>query len=159
MRIAMVTETYPPEVNGVARTVGFMVDGLRRRGHAVQVVRPRQNGHDAAGVNELLQRGIPIPRYPQLKMGTPAGGALARAWREQRPDIVHIATEGPLGWSALSAARRAGLRVATDFHTNFHAYSRHYGVGWLARPVSAYLRYFHNRADCTLVPTSEMRQE
>ena len=159
MRIAMVTETYPPEVNGVARTVGFMADGLRRRGHSVQVVRPRQNGHDSAGADELLQRGIPIPRYPQLRMGAPAGGALERAWAEQRPDIVHIATEGPLGWSALRVARKRGLRVATDFHTNFHAYSGHYGVGWLERPVTAYLRHFHNRADCTLVPTREMMED
>jgi glycosyltransferase involved in cell wall biosynthesis len=69
---------------------------------------------------------------------------------------VHIATEGPLGWSALAAARRLGLAVATDFHTNFHAYSRHYGFAWLASPVMAYLRSFHNRADCTMVPTAEL---
>jgi glycosyltransferase involved in cell wall biosynthesis len=49
--------------------------------------------------------------------------------------------------------------VATDFHTNFHAYSRHYGVAWLARPVAAILRRFHNRADCTMVPTAEMAED
>lgn len=163
LRIAMVTETYPPEVNGVARTVGLMVDGLRRRGHSIQLVRPRQNGHDVAAsgaaFEEILPRGIPIPRYTQLKMGVPSGRALHASWRERRPDVVHIATEGPLGWSALGAARKLGIRVATDFHTNFHAYSRHYGFAWLARPVSAYLRAFHNRADCTLVPTAELRDE
>src|SRR3712207_3633580 len=105
LRIAMVTETYPPEVNGVARTVGLMAEGLRRRGHDVNLVRPRQNGHDHAGPGELLAKGIPIPRYTQLKMGLPAKGALMRAWRERRLDVVHIATEGPLGWSALAAAR------------------------------------------------------
>ena len=159
----MVTETYPPEVNGVARTVGLMVDGLRARGHFVQLVRPRQNGHDVAaaetGFEELLKRGIPIPRYTQLKFGAPAKGALLDAWRKQRPDIVHIATEGPLGWSALAAAKKLGLPVATDFHTNFHAYSRHYGFAWLARPVTAYLRSFHNKADCTLVPTAELAEQ
>src|SRR5262245_6439868 len=128
MRIAMVTETYPPEVNGVARTVGRLVDGLRSRGHSMQVIRPRQNGPDSAGADELLQRGIPIPRYPQLRMGTPAGAALARAWGKQRPDVVHIVTEGPLGWSALRAARKQSLRVTSGFHTNFHAYSGHYGA-------------------------------
>src|SRR5262245_44736540 len=136
MRVAVVTETYPPEVNGVARTVGFMVDGLRRRGHSVQVVRPRQNGHDSVGADAHLQRGIPIPRYPQLRMGAPAGGALALVWAEQRPDIVHVVTEGPLGWSALRTARKQGLRVSSGFHTNFHAYSGHYGARWLERPVS-----------------------
>src|ERR1700682_2489086 len=160
LRIAMVTEKYSPEVNGVARTVNEMVEGLRARGHFIQLVRPRQNGHDRALIDgnivELLGRGIAIPRYPQLKMGLPAKGALMRAWSAERPDVVHIATEGPLGWSALAAARELGLPVATDFHTNSQPYSRHYGAGWMARPVMAYLRRFHNRADCTMVPTSEL---
>ena len=158
----MVTETYPPEVNGVARTVGLMVEGLQKRGHFVQLVRPRQNGHDHAAsgqrYEEILGRGMPIPRYTQLKMGLPAKAELVQAWSTRRPDIVHIATEGPLGWSALSAARKLGIPVATDFHTNFHAYSRHYGFAWLASPVMAYLRRFHNRADCTMVPTAELAE-
>jgi glycosyltransferase involved in cell wall biosynthesis len=163
MRIAMVTETYPPEVNGVARTIGLMAEGLQRRGHFVELVRPRQNGHDQALRNgtfdEILVGGIPIPRYTQLKMGIPSRRTLERRWEEERPDIVHVATEGPLGWSALSAASRLGIRVATDFHTNFHTYTRDYGMGWLARPVAAYLRSFHNRAECTMVPTREMAEE
>jgi glycosyltransferase involved in cell wall biosynthesis len=162
MRIAMVTETYPPEVNGVARTIGLMAEGLEKRGHAIQLVRPRQNGHDQAMATptfvEVLRPGIPIPRYPQLKMGVPSGRMLERTWREQRPDLVHIATEGPLGWSALAAARRLGIPVATDFHTNFHTYMRDYGMAWLARPVAAFLRSFHNRAACTMVPTREMAE-
>jgi glycosyltransferase involved in cell wall biosynthesis len=162
MRVATVTETYPPEVNGVARTMGLMVEGLRGRGHELELVRPRQNGHDRAadepGFREVLKRGIPIPRYTQLKMGMPALPSLARAWRARRPDVVHIATEGPLGWSALAAARRLKIPTATDFHTNFHAYSRHYGAAWMARPVAAYLRAFHNRAGCTMVPTAELAE-
>lgn len=162
LRIAMVTETYPPEVNGVARTVGLMAEGLARRGHAVQVVRPRQGAQDRPagepGFEELLVAGIPIPRYSQLKMGVPSKARLLLAWQEKRPDLVHIATEGPLGWSALSAARALEIPVATDFHTNFHAYSRHYGAAWLARPVMALLRRFHNKAGCTLVPTRELAQ-
>lgn len=161
--IAMVTETYPPEVNGVARTVGLMAEGLQQRRHFVQLVRPRQNGHDHAAsgplYQELLARGIPIPRYTQLQMGLPAKAELIESWSTRRPDIVHIATEGPLGWSALAAARKVGIPVATDFHTNFHAYSRHYGFAWLASPVMAYLKRFHNRADCTMVPTAELADE
>ena len=163
MKIAMVTETYPPEVNGVARTVHEMVEGLRRRGHAIRLARPRQGENDRpfldGNLNEWLGSGIAIPRYPQLKMGLPAKGPLLRQWSEWRPDVVHIATEGPLGWSALAAAEALSTPVASDFHTNFHSYSRHYGAGWLARPVMAYLRYFHNRAGCTMVPTGEMADE
>lgn len=163
LRVAMVTETYPPEVNGVARTVGLMAEGLRRRGHAIQIVRPRQNGADRASregnLEELLKPGISVPRYPQLRVGLPAKRALLRRWSLERPDVVHIATEGPLGWSALAAAGKLRLPVATDFHTNFHAYTGHYGVAWFRRAVTAYLRRFHNGAHCTLVPTQELAQE
>ncbi len=82
-----------------------------------------------------------------------------RAWTLHRPDLVHIATEGPLGWSALQAARRLRLPVTSDFRTNFHAYSRHYGVGWLKTPIVAYLRKFHNLTRCTMVPTQGLRAE
>lgn len=160
MKIAMVTETYPPEINGVARTVYEMVQGLRLRGHSVALARPRQNAADAPFIDgnlvEWLGRGMAVPRYPQLKFGLPAKRALAQQWLRIRPDVIHVATEGPMGWSALAAGRELGLPVATDFHTNFHTYSRHYGAGWLARPVMAYLRHFHNRATCTMVPTPEL---
>jgi glycosyltransferase involved in cell wall biosynthesis len=92
-------------------------------------------------------------------MGLPSKGALLQAWGKARPDVVHIATEGPLGSSALSAARAMAIPVATDFHTNFHAYSGHYGFPWLERAIAAYLRRFHNNADCTMVPTDEMAQD
>jgi glycosyltransferase involved in cell wall biosynthesis len=163
MRIAMVTETYPPEVNGVARTVELMVRGLRNRGHRIQMVRPRQGSYDRAieedDYRELLRPGLRIPRYPQLRMGLPSRGALLKAWSDEAPDLVHIATEGPLGGSALAAARALGIPVATDFHTNFDAYSSHYGAGWIAGLVRAHLRRFHNRAGCTMVPTDELAQQ
>jgi len=162
LRLAVVTETYPPEVNGVASTLAQIVEGLHRRNHALQLVRPRQFDGEApeqSRFHEVLMRGLPIPRYPGLRMGLPSKGALARMWSLNRPDVVHIATEGPLGWSALQAARRLKLPVSTDFRTNFQAYSRHYGVGWLNKPIMAYLRKFHNLAHCTMVPTDAMRRD
>jgi glycosyltransferase involved in cell wall biosynthesis len=86
----------------------------------------------------------------------PAKQALLRLWALQRPDLVHIVTEGPLGWSALAAAIKLRIPCSSDFHTNFHSYSKHYGIGWLKKPIVAYLRRFHNKANCTLVPTSAM---
>jgi glycosyltransferase involved in cell wall biosynthesis len=71
--------------------------------------------------------------------------------------LVHVATEGPLGLSALRAARSAGIPVTSTFHTNFDAYGGHYGYGWLARPVRRYLRWFHNRTRVTLVPSGDLR--
>ena len=163
LRVAVVTETWPPEVNGVAATSARVVAELRDRGHELQVLRPRQQHGDTAadepGYAEVLMRGLPIPRYPQLKMGLPSRRTLLRLWGLQRPDVVHIVTEGPLGWSALQAAQSLRLPVVSDFRTNFHAYSRHYGVAWLQRPIVGYLRKFHNRTACTMVPTEALRSE
>jgi glycosyltransferase involved in cell wall biosynthesis len=163
LRIAVVTETYPPEVNGVATSAARFLEGLRARGHQIQLIRPRQGGADQsqeqAGLEQVLTRGIAIPRYPTLKMGLPARRALARLWTFRRPDVVHIVTEGPLGWSALQAATKLKLPVVSDFRTNFHAYSAHYGVGWLKKPILAYLRKFHNRTLATMVPTEALRAD
>ena len=104
-------------------------------------------------------RGLAIPRYPSLKMGLPARRALERLWTLRRPDLVHIVTEGPLGWSALQAAEKLKLPAVSDFRTNFHAYTTHYGVGWLKKPIFGYLRKFHNRTLFTMVPTEAMRND
>ena len=163
LRVAVVTETYPPEVNGVAMTLGRIVEALQRRHHHVQLIRPRQGVTDSAAqgawLEEVLKPGIPIPRYDGLKIGLPDKGGLLQLWRLKRPDIVHIVTEGPLGWSALAAAVELKLPVSTGFHTNFHSYSKHYGMGFLNKPIATYLRKFHNRALATLVPTEGLRKE
>jgi glycosyltransferase involved in cell wall biosynthesis len=163
LRVAVVTETWPPEVNGVAATISRVVHGLHDRGHQIQLVRPRQAGVDSSvqheRYDEVLLRGLPIPRYPQLRLGLPARRALKACWALQRPDVVHLVTEGPLGWSALQAAVQLRLPVVSDFRTNFHAYSSHYRLPWLRAPILAYLRKFHNRTACTMVPTEGLRGE
>ncbi len=156
LAIAFVTETYPPEVNGVAMTVGRLVSGLRERGHRISVIRPRQGEGDAGGAHDLALPGLPLPGYPGLRFGLPAGRRLARQWRQQRPDLVHVVTEGPLGWSAVSVARRLGIPVTSGFHTNFDRYSVHYGVGWMRPAVAAYLRALHRRTRATMVPTAAL---
>ncbi|MBY0467103.1 MAG: glycosyltransferase family 1 protein [Burkholderiales bacterium] len=161
LRVAIVTETYPPEINGVAMTLAKLVQGLQARGHEVQLVRPRQQQDSGTSpqpalMEEVLTKGFPIPNYPHLRMGLPSKKQLVSLWTRRRPDIVHIATEGPLGWSALQAARKLKLPVSSDFRTNFDAYSHHYRLGWLHKPIAAYLRKFHNQADCTLVPTRQL---
>ena len=160
LRIAVVTETWPPEVNGVAMTLAKLVQGLSHRNHDVQLIRPRQTKTESplndASLEEVLMRGMPIPRYPELTLGLPSKKTLVKTWTLRRPDVVHIATEGPLGWSALQAAKVLKLPVTSDFRTNFQSYSKHYGVGWLRKPIVAYLRKFHNATACTMVPTREL---
>lgn len=161
LSIALVTETYLPEVNGVAMTLGRLAGGLTARGHRIQIVRPRQKEERSGQLSDgqLLTPGMPIPRYPDLRFGLPAAGRLHTAWRIRTPDVVHIATEGPLGLSALATAHAMGIPALSTFHTNFHTYSRHYGVGWLQGGIERYLRWFHNRTAITLVPTPELARQ
>lgn len=163
MKLALVTETFPPEINGVAMTFGVIARELGRRGHAVTVYRPRRDDLPAGEAHpefeEVPMPGFPIPRYPMLRMGLPAGGKLRRFWTEVRPDLVHVATEGPLGASAVTAARALGIPATSSFHTNFHAYARHYGCGIFHLPVLAWLRYVHNRTRRTFAPTVELCAE
>ena len=144
-------------------TTGRLVDGLLRLGHRIQLIRPRQHAGDAPlnveGFEEVLSRGLPIPR--QASQAWPA--------RPQRADqAVVVAAPGcgaggdrGAAWlvGAGGCAKSCALPVVTEFHTNFHAYSRYYGVGWLKQSVAGYLRRFHNKGDRCLVPTEELAEE
>jgi glycosyltransferase involved in cell wall biosynthesis len=163
VNLAIVTETFPPEINGVAMTFGIIARELGQRGHAVTVVHPRRNdlpqGPRDPAFAEVTVPGVPIPGYPMLRLGLPATGRLRRLWRAERPDLVHVVTEGPLGSTAITAARSLGIPVTSSFHTNFHTYTQHYGFGLLHRVVLWWLRHVHNRTQRTFAPTPELCQE
>jgi glycosyltransferase involved in cell wall biosynthesis len=163
VKLALVTETFPPEINGVAMTFGVIARELAERGHDVAVYHPRRDDLTspaaASGYQRVPLPGFPIPRYPLLRLGWPSARRLSRVWRSHRPDLVHVATEGPLGYSAICAARNLGIPVTSSFHTNFHHYTRHYGLPLLQRSMLVWLRHVHNRTRCTFVPTPELAQE
>ena len=160
LHICLVTETYPPEINGVAMTLQKLVKGLIERGHHVSLVRPRQWRQDRPGCSrvpeQFLVAGLPIPGYQGLHFGLPAGQRLRRLWENARPDVLYIATEGPLGISALRQAEKLQIPVVSGFHTNFHSYTRHYHLGFLHKLILSHLRKFHNRTRATLVPSKDL---
>lgn len=161
LRVSMVSETYPPEINGVAMTVSQLLVQLGRQCHQVQLVRPRQqreNPVPSCASETLLVPGLPIPGYRELRFGIPALRRLHQSWRLERPDIIYVATEGPLGWAAVKVAERLDIPAISGFHTQFHHYSQYYRIGWLQPLVYRYLKSLHNRTACTLVPTESMRQ-
>jgi len=160
LHVTLITETFSPEINGIATTLGRLCDGLRLRGHRVELVRPRQAEDAGPPADDLmLCRGWPIPGYPGLQWGQSSMRKLLRRWQRQRPDVLYIATEGPLGLSALRAARRLGIAVVSGFHTNFAQYARQYGIGMISRILTHYLRWFHNRSNITLAPSVSQKME
>ncbi|HEY4247980.1 MAG TPA: glycosyltransferase family 1 protein [Lacunisphaera sp.] len=163
MHLSLVTETYSPEINGVAMTLSHLVDGLAGRGHCVTIIRPRQRQESPrfsvtqrVGCRQVRLPGVPIPGYPQLRLGLPARHRLRQLWLHNRPDLVHVATEGPLGASAISVAKKLDIPVTSSFHTNFDQYTRDYRIGWLKPLVAAWLRHVHNCTLRTFVPTRDL---
>lgn len=160
LRIALVTETYPPEVNGVAMTLQRLTTGLLQNGHQVVLVRPRQHIYDRPGCcnqpHTILVKGMTLPGYTEIRLGLTSKRNMLRQWQEHCPQVIYIATEGPLGRAALQAARQLDIPVVTGFHTNFHQYTRHYRMGWLEPVVWSYLKKFHNQTFATLVPNQKL---
>ncbi len=162
MTIALVTETYWPEVNGVAMTLSRLVNGLAERGHLIQLICPMVNERELASLPSNVSyhpvRGLPIPGYKEANIGLPSKTILKKLWGSERPDVIYVATEGPLGWNAVKIANGLGIPVVSGFHTNFHSYSKHYKLGFMEKMVKNYLVSLHNKTQTTIVPTHEQQE-
>lgn len=158
MKISIVTETYPPEVNGVAMTLHRITAELRRRGNRVSIVRPRQSSEARTACYEetLIVPGVPLPGYDGLHFGLPCRNKLQKHWKVERPDIIYVATEGPLGQSAIRAAEELKIPTVSGFHTNFHEYMQHYNLPILEKMVQRFLRKTHNRTRRTFAPSADV---
>lgn len=146
MRILIVTDAWSPQVNGVVRTLKATIDHLRQVGEEVEVIEPTSF------------RTVPCPTYPEIRLSWRPAREVMRGITRFAPDVVHIATEGPLGLAARRAALRLDIPLTTAYHTRFPEYVKaRFGL-----PLSwsyAYLRWFHNAARVTLVPTQVVRSD
>jgi glycosyltransferase involved in cell wall biosynthesis len=158
MKLCIVTETYPPEVNGVAMTLHRISNELRLQGHSVRIIRPRQasEAQNARYDDTLIVPGLPLPGYDGLRFGLPCSHKLRTHWTAERPDIIYAATEGPLGQSAIKAAAQLGIPIVSGFHTNFHEYMKHYKLPILEKMMRGFLRKTHNKTRRTFVPSQDV---
>lgn len=145
MRIAIVTDAGPPQVNGVVNTLAHTARELTAMGNEVSTVAPADF------------RTIPCPTYPEIRLALWPGRAVTRTLDEYAPQAIHIATEGPLGHASRRYCLRRGLKFTTSLHTQFPEYLRARAPLPLAWSY-AYLRRFHGPAARTLVPTLSQKQ-
>lgn len=160
LKIAIVTETWPPEINGVALSLLQLCKGLQQQGHKILLIRPQQNRGciDFQPHSECLVVAQAIPRYPSLKFGWPQFLKVSNAIESFEPDVVHIVTEGPLGLAALQAAKNKNIPVSSGFHSAFQDFSRFFDLAFLLKPIQRYLCWFHNNTQLTCVPSQDTAQ-
>ena len=146
MRIALVTDAWAPQVNGVVRTLTTVTEELRRRGHDVMVVSPDRF------------RSLPCPTYPEIRLALAGRRRIGRLLAEYRPDAVHIATEGPLGWAARGWCLARRQPFTSAYHTQFPEYlARRTGLS--ARLFWPIIRRFHQPASGIMVATETIREQ
>ncbi len=161
MRIALFSETFPPQRNGVAILVDRLVRHLAALGHEVFVAAPDAGATDDPELPEQVElvrvRGVPLPRYPDLRIPPPVSLRVRDQVRRFAPDVVHVLTEYSMGLIGQRAARKLGVPVVASFHTNIPRYLPYYGFGWMSGVAWRYLTWFHNRAAVTFCPSETTR--
>ncbi|MFP5308172.1 MAG: glycosyltransferase family 4 protein [Actinomycetes bacterium] len=158
LRVAIVTESFPPSVNGVAGTVARVAEHLRRRGHEVVVVAPGpgQDGHD--GVPVVRVPSLPLPLCPELPVGLPVP-RLRETLEAFRPDVVHLASPAVLGHAGGRIARDLGVPVLAVHQTDLPGFATRYRLRPLARPLWGWVRRTHALADRTLAATPTVARD
>jgi glycosyltransferase involved in cell wall biosynthesis len=146
MRVLIATDAWEPQVNGVVRSLQYLIAEGPALGITFEVISPADF------------RSVPMPGYREIRLAGVTPRSIARRIAAFRPDAIHIATEGPIGWAARRAALKAGLAIVTSYHTRFPEYL----AARLPVPKAmsyAVLRRFHNAADAVLVATPTLEAD
>ncbi len=163
VRVALVAETFLPQVNGVVGSLLHVLRHLREQGHETLVIAPR---HDESpdpralhGAELALLPSIPTPGYPELRLTVTSALRLSAILREFRPDVVHLASPFLLGWQALRAADAQGIPTVAVYQTDVPGYAQRYGIPGLAPAFSRHVARIHQRATLTLAPSTSAMAE
>jgi phosphatidylinositol alpha 1,6-mannosyltransferase len=167
-RILYCTDTYPPQVNGVSVVTALSVAGLAARGWEVAVVAPAYPGagsdpfrSDASSptVEVLHIPSVSLPLYPDVRLAAPNYRAIRAAVAVFDPDLVHSETEFVIGRLGQVAGNRAGIPLASSYHTDFSRYAAAYGMSALRGTITGYLGRFHRRSVRTYTPSAAAKAD
>ena len=159
MRVAIVAESFLPNVNGVTNSVLRVIEHLRRTGHEVLVIAPdtprgepaADRVHDGVRVHRVPSKMF--PKVTSLPLGVPRP-RMVGVLRGFEPDVVHLASPALLGWGGVHAARYLGIPTVAVFQTDVAGFAESYGIGMLSRASWAWTRRLHSKADRTLAPST-----
>jgi phosphatidylinositol alpha 1,6-mannosyltransferase len=152
MRVALVTESFLPQVNGVTNTVCRILEHLAAQGHDALVVAPGPGPESYAGFPVVAVPGVGLPGYREFKLGLPTR-RVERILRAFGPDLVHLASPIALGAAGARAARRIGVPCVAVFQTDIAGFARQYGFRGTDAMIWSWIRHIHRQAEVTLVPS------
>ena len=153
MRVAVVTESFLPQVNGVTNSVLRVCEQVQRHGGEVLVVAPGRGPAECAGATVVRTPSVPLPGYRDFRLGRP-WPHLARTLRAFSPDVVHLASPAALGAQAARTAHRLDLPVVAVYQTDLAGFARRYGLAGTEAAVWRWLRRVHRDAAVTLAPST-----
>jgi glycosyltransferase involved in cell wall biosynthesis len=157
MRLLLISDTYHPDINGVARTLQTLAEGLSRRGHKIEIVTTlaATGGPEEDRLKRHVMLSLPIPGYPSLRIGIATTWQMEVLLDQFQPEVLYVATETPLGIASIRAAAKRGIPVVSGFHTNFQSYLEEYHLPGLEAVAQGLLRSIHNQTARTLTPSSD----
>ncbi|RYD06132.1 hypothetical protein N752_06275 [Desulforamulus aquiferis] len=144
MRIAIFTDTFLPQINGVARTIGRLADTLTRNNIPCVVITPETKFQGQRNYELLVSPGLSLPFYPECLLSIPNYTETFQKLNSFKPDLIHVATEFSMGICGLKYASTTGLPIVSSYHTNFPQYLSYYKLEIIAILAWKYLRWFHN---------------
>ncbi|MGH8932649.1 MAG: glycosyltransferase family 4 protein [Egibacteraceae bacterium] len=153
MRIALVTESFLPHLNGVANSVARVLEHLERRGHDALLIAPKSGPADYASAEVVRVPAVPLPWHRPFPLGLPCP-LVERTLRRFRPDVVHVASPVLLGAEAINAAARLGIPSVAVFQTDLAGFAAHYRMAVATPTLWSWLRRVHRRATLTLAPSN-----
>lgn len=156
LRVAIVAESFLPNVNGVTNSVLRLLEHLRAEGHRAIVIAPGPGDDFVDGIDDVevvRVRGFDLPRYPELRVGLPSL-RIRSTLRDFRPDVVHLAAPAVLGATAARVAGRAGIPSVAVFQTDLAGFAKRHGLARVTDGIWNYLRWVHGQSALTLAPSS-----
>lgn len=159
VRLALFSDTYPPQMNGVSRTLERLVAAARERGASVRIFTTSDPDLQHSDRDEVRWNSVPFWAYPQVRLAAPRVLSARRELAQWSPHLVHVATEFGVGLAGRMSAKSLRLPLVTSYHTSFSAYAEFYRLGTLAPLGWRYFRWFHSAAARTFTPTSAIRAE
>ncbi|MFB7139120.1 glycosyltransferase family 4 protein [Gottfriedia sp. NPDC056225] len=154
MRVAIFSDTYIPQVNGVAKTLNRFTNYLKENEHSYHVFSPQV--FDLPSTEDVTRlKSVPLKIYPECKISFPNLSKIKKTLREFKPDIIHIATPFTIGLSGLYIAKKMKLPLVASYHTNFDHYLQYYNLSFLENILWKYLDWFHKPSQKIFVPSKD----